>query len=71
MQLAEVAAWRAEGAPAEVAACAGAAQHTLLELLTNPSHGIAPPADSDVWDYPQDNQPSESHACSLFSCMST
>ena len=71
MQLAEVAAWRAEGAPAEVAACVGAAQHTLLEVLTNPRHGIASPADLDAWDYSQDNQPSESHAFSLLSFMSS
>ena len=71
MQLAEVAAWCAEGDPAEVAACAGSAQRALLALLTDPSHGIAPPADSDAWGYSQDSQPSESHALSLFSFKSS
>ena len=49
MQIAVVAAWDADDAsaqgstPSAAAACAVAAQQMLLQLTTDPRHGIAPP----------------------------
>ena len=66
MQMATVAAWDTEGSSAETSTCAAAAQIILLELVTNPFHGIAPPADSALESF-QDNLPCKLAASLLFS----
>ena len=60
MQVATVAAWDTEGAPAEAAGCAAAAQQILIEVLTDSSHGIAPPVEAGQGESSHDNHPSES-----------
>ena len=63
MQIAMVAAWDADEAsaqgstPSTAAACAVAAQQMLLQLMTDPRHGIAPPVKGSAVSFAVADQP--------------